>query len=209
MYAMPRQSGAMSAAHTAPTVARHAGFKTSGASTGIPQTAINRFPCLNRVAIQPYCRPRICTFNGYSSVYPKTYPVYGYWGYGYASYGYVAYDGVYPTTYTSSNIGDPSPTSNTGANGRGVYELGHDWGQDLRREVVTWDEFVVYLKDRIPQMSDNDRTEFIRGFAAGYGSNAQAAFGKAMKEAGLQPQDPPTPPGPKVITFPLAQSGKS
>jgi hypothetical protein len=209
MCSMPQQSRALNATHAAPTVARHVGSKTCGTASVVPQTYIKRSPCFNRVATQPYCRPRVCTFNGSSYVYPSAYSVYGYAGYGYASYGYAAYGGSYPTTYASSSVGDPSPTYSRASNGRGVYELGHDWGQDLRREVVTWDEFAAYLKERIPQMSDNDRTDFNRGFAAGYGSNAQAAFGKAMKEAGLQPQEPPAPPGPKVITFPLTQSGKS
>jgi hypothetical protein len=68
------------------------------------------------------------------------------------------------------------------------YARGRMWAQDLRREVVTWDQFVEYCKANVISTSPVVFSEFRRGFIAGYGENAEAAFNKAVQQAA-----PPAP----------------
>ena len=64
------------------------------------------------------------------------------------------------------------------------YQLGHDWAQDLRRNAVSWDQFVSYLNAYIVTATDSYREEFRHGFLDGYGINAAAAFDRALQQAG-------------------------
>jgi hypothetical protein len=52
----------------------------------------------------------------------------------------------------------------------------------LRQEIVPWEQFVSYVKS-LAGASAEARDEFRRGFASTYGSNAEAAFNKAMEAA--------------------------
>ena len=61
-------------------------------------------------------------------------------------------------------------------------QLGHDWAQDLRLGIVTWDQFVSYVKAYIANAPTAPRDDFRRGFIAAYGENGDAAFAKALKD---------------------------
>ncbi len=67
------------------------------------------------------------------------------------------------------------------------YERGREWGQDLRREIVSWEVFVEFLRANIVGASPVVFSEFRRGFIVGYGENALAAFDKAMQQAAPPP----------------------
>jgi len=129
-----------------------------------------------------------------------------YWGYPY----YCAYpfydDGFdYVADDTSDSAGppvviyndyEPAPTvvpvTLPSQIDSGYGQLGTDWGQDLRREIVTWGQFVQYLRATILTAAAAARDEFRRGFIASYGLNAEAAFDQALRQAS----------GPKIITMP-------
>jgi hypothetical protein len=61
--------------------------------------------------------------------------------------------------------------------------LGHDWAKDLRLDIVTWDQFVAYVKTNIVNAPAGARDDFRRGFISGYGENGDDAFTKALKQA--------------------------
>jgi hypothetical protein len=63
------------------------------------------------------------------------------------------------------------------------YQLGYDWAKDLRSEVSTREEFTSYLKSHITKASLESYDAFRKGFLAGYGVNAAAAFDKAFQKA--------------------------
>jgi len=73
-------------------------------------------------------------------------------------------------------------------------ELGQEWGQDLRREVATWDDFVDYLRTYIVVAPPDSQAEFREAFVASYGINGAAAYDKAAQEAAQS-----STPDPKVI----------
>jgi hypothetical protein len=131
---------------------------------------------------------------------PFYYPSYGYFG-DYDSYD-PAPDAASRTSYeqgwyVASNTTAQQPDERS-------YRAGRDWGQDLRRDVATWDQFVDYLRAYIVNASVGVRDEFRRGFAVGYGSNADAAFDKGLDQANQQ-----TGHEPKVITIPRKDAGTS
>jgi hypothetical protein len=90
------------------------------------------------------------------------------------------------------------------------YILGEHWGQDLRREVVTWDQFVAYVHDRVATADAVEREEFRRGFVAGYGINAASAFAKALASpapaaaaaTNAEPAAPAARPRPDTLVTP-------
>ena len=102
-----------------------------------------------------YHRHLICVFvNGA----PCWYPVY-------TAYPYY-YDAPSPVMSSSADYSSdsgyvpPMDTSNTQA-ASDYGDLGLSWGQDLRREVVTWDQFVAYLRASIvtaPPSAPADRS---------------------------------------------------
>jgi len=206
-YAMPRQSGAATTTVSSRSTLSRRSAKKDGTATSAHKWANDQPSCGNHVVAQPGCCRSVGGVYGSLYRYPIAYPAYGYTGYRYNGY---AYPGVsYPILYASDSSEDPQANEAVEAGGRTAYELGHDWGQDLRREVVTWSDFVTFLKVIVPQLVGNDLMELSRGFAGGYGSNAQAAFEKAMRDAELQSAEPPVSPGPKVITFPPSASSSS
>lgn len=159
---------------------------------------------------ETFIRPsdRFClgaAFPGYYSYYPYSYPYpstyfpYSTFGYGrYPSYAYPyppypiysptypVYGGAYSTPgyayppYQQPSYSPTPPTSN-------AYQLGHDWGQDVRSDIVTWDQFVAYVRQNLLNASATDRDDFRRGFVSSYGTNGEAAFDRAWQAA----QQPP------------------
>jgi hypothetical protein len=136
---------------------------------------------------------------------PFWYPVY-------TDYPYY-YDAPPPVTdnsayYTADNSYVPpmdTSVTDTGTTqaSPGYNELGASWGQDLRREVVTWDQFVAYLKAYVVTATPDSQADFREAFINAYRVNGAAAYDKASLEAiGNSPQ----PQGPKVITMPPAEN---
>jgi hypothetical protein len=123
---------------------------------------------------------------------PFWYPVY-------TAYPYY-YDAPPPVTYNSasytSDEGYVPPVDNSAADYSG---LGASWGQDLRREVVTWDQFVAYLKAYVVTATPDSQADFREAFINAYHLNGGAAYDKASLEAA---GDSSQPQGPKVITMP-------
>ncbi|MGO9244989.1 MAG: hypothetical protein ACLPT4_05470 [Verrucomicrobiia bacterium] len=129
------------------------------------------------------------------------------YGYGYYPYGYdvpvdtsgsvvsdMADDGYVPAA-------DRSAADSGASQGTSAYsDLGWSWGQDLRREVATWDQFVAYLKASIVTAPAWAQADFREAFINAYRLNGATAYDKAAAEAaGIYPAPPPSP---KIITFP-------
>ncbi|HUI05750.1 MAG TPA: hypothetical protein VL486_01970 [Verrucomicrobiae bacterium] len=116
-------------------------------------------------------------------------------------YYYDYYDAAptYDNGYYDSGA-DNTPYVDEGAGGGAVQtapsygDLGQEWGQDLRREVATWDGFVDYLRTYIIVAAPEAQAEFREAFIASYGINGAAAYDKAAQEAAQ-----PAPQDPKVI----------
>lgn len=62
-------------------------------------------------------------------------------------------------------------------------QLGHDWANDLRNDVVSWNQFVEFMDDNIVRASRDEYNEFRDGFISTYGVNGEAAFKKAYQQA--------------------------
>ena len=82
-------------------------------------------------------------------------------------------------------------------------DVGASWGQDLRREVVTWSQFVAYLKAYIVTATPSEQADFREAFISTYRINGAAAYDKAAADAA---GNPPQPSGPKIITMPSPRS---
>ena len=145
-------------------------------------------------------RHLICVFvNGAPCWYP-VYTAYPYYPYYYdspppvmsSSADYSSDDGYAPPM-------DPSTTQAASDYG----DIGASWGQDLRREVATWDQFVAYLKAYIVTATPSAQADFREAFISTYRINGAAAYDKAAAEAA---GNPPQPPGPKIITMPSPRS---
>jgi len=78
-------------------------------------------------------------------------------------------------------------------------DMGASWGQDLRREVATWSQFVDYLKAYVVTAPPTAQADFREAFISTYRINGAAAYDKAAAEAANIPSQPS---GPKIITFP-------
>jgi hypothetical protein len=69
--------------------------------------------------------------------------------------------------------------------------LGHDSGKALRRNTVSRDWLVEYLRAYIVNAPPSVQDDFRRGFIAGYGEGGQKVLKEAVKEA-RQPEPPPS-----------------
>ena len=132
---------------------------------------------------------------------PFWYPVYTDYPYYYDTPPPVTDDSAY---YTADN--SYVPPMDTSATDTGTVqtapdysELGASWGQDLRRQIVTWDQFVAYLKAYVVTATPDSQADFREAFINAYHLNGAVAYDKAsLKAIG----DSPQPQGPKVITMP-------
>jgi hypothetical protein len=127
----------------------------------------------------------------YSYYYPA--PYYYDYGPGY-DYSSVPYSSSYYPPVVSCGNGS-SATYSAPATSRSSTTVGHDWAQDLRLDIVTWDQFVAYVKTNLASASVGARDDFRRGFVSAYGDNGDAAFAKALKDANVSgptatPQQP-------------------
>jgi hypothetical protein len=134
---------------------------------------------------------------------PCWYPVYT--AFPYYPYYYDSPPPVMSSTADYSSDGGYAPpmdTSNTQA-ASDYSDIGASWGQDLRREVVTWDQFVAYLRAYIVTAAPSAQADFREAFISTYRVNGAAAYDKAAAQAA---GNPPQPAGPKVITLPPSGS---
>jgi len=117
----------------------------------------------------------------------------------YSAYPY-SYDVPPPVAYNSdanspSDSGYVPPVDTSGSD---YSDVGTSWGQDLRREVATWNQFVAYLKAYIVTAPPSAQGDFREAFINAYHINGAAAYDKAAAEAaGNSSQSQ----GPKVITI--------
>ena len=140
--------------------------------------------------------------NGFIIVYvnglPCWYPIY------YSDYPYY-YDyppaPVYDDSYAADDnsyvppavvgSGDTAtPDASTVQTTPSYGDLGVAWGQDLRRTIVTWDQFVAYLKAYIITAPPASQAEFREGFVSAYGINSGVAYDKAAAQAAGNPPQP-------------------
>jgi hypothetical protein len=134
---------------------------------------------------------------------PFWYPVYTLYPYGYnappdTSTGpdtYPADDGYVPAINSSGDDSGPTQADLQ------YSDLGASWGQDLRRDIATWDQFIGYLKVYIVTAPAWAQADFREAFIDAYGLNGAAAYDKATTEAAGVP-NAPGPLGPKIITYP-------
>jgi hypothetical protein len=63
------------------------------------------------------------------------------------------------------------------------YDLGHDWAKDLRRDAVSWGDFIRFLKDNNIQGSSRRYNDFRDGFVSAYGVNGDSALRRALQQA--------------------------
>ncbi len=118
-------------------------------------------------------------YFSYGFPYYGFYPAYSYAG----SWYYAA-----PPSYDVGTYVEPdyAPAPGYAASDESMvdyYKLGANWGQDLRREVVSWDRFVAFLQQVFPTLAQAERDDLRHGFVAGYGTHGTEAWDKAMKEA--------------------------
>jgi hypothetical protein len=115
---------------------------------------------------------------------PCWYPVYTAYPYSYGS-APVVYEEPRPVAPIESAYG----------------EVGRMWGQDLRRDVVTWEQFVDYLRTYIIGAPPAAQAEFREAFIASYGLNGTAAYEKAAEQAAQVSSASASSPaqGPKII----------
>ena len=86
-------------------------------------------------------------------------------------------------------------------------EVGRQWGQDLRRDVVAWDQFVDYLRVYIINADPAAQADFREAFIASYGINGAAAYDKAADQAAqtASSSTPSSSQGPKIIDLQSAK----
>ena len=127
---------------------------------------------------------------------PCWYPFYTAYPYYYDTSAPVTYGGPdYPSDAGYAPPMDPGTSQAASDYG----DVGTSWGQDLRREVVTWDQFVAYLKAYIVTAPPAAQADFREAFVGAYRINGAAAYDKAAAEAAGNSSQPS---GPKVITMP-------
>ncbi len=131
----------------------------------------------------PSYYPYASSYYPYSDYpYYSSYPSYSYYGdnlLGGGSYGDTTLSG--DTTSPSATTQAAQPT--LPATASSTYLVGFNWGQDLRRDKVTWDQFVDYVQNDLLQGPASAALDFHRGFVVGYGTNGEAAFAKAVTAA--------------------------
>jgi hypothetical protein len=127
---------------------------------------------------------------------PCWYPVYTAYPYYYDAplaptydSGYYGNSGYVPTVEDSGN-------DSSGETGSSYADVGTQWGQDLRREVATWDQFVDYIRNYIVAAAPTSQADFREAFISSYGINGAAAYDKAAGQAASS-----TAQGPKVINL--------
>jgi len=63
------------------------------------------------------------------------------------------------------------------------YQLGHDWGRDLRDDVANRNQLVRFIRSNLLGVPSDEVTDFRNGFVSAYGVNGEAAFDRAYHQA--------------------------
>jgi hypothetical protein len=116
---------------------------------------------------------------------PCWFPVYTYYPYGYdvpvdtssSTVSDTSDDGYVPAL--NSNDADSGSSQDTSA----FSDLGLSWGQDLRREVATWNQFVDYLRAYVVTAPASAQADFREAFISAYRLNGATAYDKAAAES--------------------------
>jgi len=118
-----------------------------------------------------------------------------YYGYPDLGYGALASDYAYPDygypDYGYDNAAaDVSPDPDTqvdlyaNQNAQGYYDVGYQWGGELKQNRLSVDQLAAYLKTYILAASPPQQSAFRAGFVASAAADAAAVFDQAMQEAG-------------------------
>lgn len=139
-----------------------------------------RFGGAPRCAPAPvYCGPLPSHSRSYrTGCYPRPVVVYPGYPYAYVAPQRVVY--VEQPTYVPVLPATPVPTVPAVSSS---YRMGQSWAQDLRNDVVTWEQFVDHLRSSVVRGTSQEYAEFRSGFLAAYGVNAEAALNKAYQAA--------------------------
>jgi len=127
---------------------------------------------------------------------PCWYPVYTEYPYYYAAPVSSTY---YGNGYSTDSGYIPLAEQSDAQTASGYDEVGRQWGQDLRREIGTWEQFVDYLRTYIINAAPGAQADFREAFIASYGINGAAAYDKAADQAA---QTSLSSQGPKIINMP-------
>jgi hypothetical protein len=84
--------------------------------------------------------------------------------------------------YSSDSYSDNNSTTTT-TDIDYFYKLGHDWANDLRRDIVTWDQFIDFLRVNIVPATITNYDAFRNGFLPAYGIHGAEAFDNAFRLA--------------------------
>ena len=86
-----------------------------------------------------------------------------------------------------SSVDNSSPTDTyTAQDAQGYYQVGDQWGTELKQYQLTMDQLVTYLKAYIVNASPAQQSAFRSGFIASPIPNAEATFDQAMERAAPQ-----------------------
>jgi hypothetical protein len=81
-------------------------------------------------------------------------------------------------------VDNSSPTDTyTAQDAQGYYQVGDQWGTELKQYQLTMDQLVTYLKSYIVDASPAQQGAFRSGFIASAIPNAAATFDQAMQQA--------------------------
>jgi hypothetical protein len=131
---------------------------------------------------------RVVFFGGYGYGYPY-YP----YAYYYPNSGYYASDSGYSDMTPSDTYSAPVETSAdqgtqdnayTNQDAQSYYQLGYQWGGELKQYHGTVDQLVAYLKAYIVNASPAQQDAFRSGFIASTAANAATIYDGAMQQAG-------------------------
>ena len=111
---------------------------------------------------------------------------------------YYGPDYSYVSSRATYRVDEPGRTTSSAQGYDIAYEddswkRGRDWGQDLRRDIVTFEDFIAYLAQEILAAPEAVRNQFANGFVEGYGQNADKALAKAIESA-AKPRAQAQPP---------------
>ena len=130
---------------------------------------------------------------GYGYGFPNYYPYFASPYYCAPTYGYCTpqLDDTYAAQpdYSSNpppdaSVDDSSPTATYPAqDAQEYFQVGDQWGAELKQYHVTMDQLVTYLKAYIVKASPVQQGAFRSGFIASVIPNAAAMFNQAMQQA--------------------------
>src|SRR5205823_14449512 len=116
--------------------------------------------------------------------YPYYYPDSGYYATGPIYSDITPSDTYVPPVETSGYQG--TQDNYTSQDAQNYYQLGYQWGGELKQYHGTTDQLVGYLKAYIVSASSAQQDAFRSGFIASAAANAATTYDEAMQQAGHQ-----------------------